>query len=150
MLATLLSFQWQSYVPTLALLVNQDLGMPITAVGWLYLAFVGMSIFSSLLLAAHLKYYSPFTLLWTGYALRLLSGALHAFGCIRITESSFSYLIASRLVHGYTILLFPLSVVWIGARDAAEHRATTLAARNAYSTMGTPAAASASIERCQR
>ena len=40
-------------------------------------------------------------------------------------------LIMSRIVHGYTILLFPLSVVWIGARETVEQRASSLASRNA-------------------
>ena len=39
------SFQWQSYVPTLALLVSDPspngLGQNITVVGYLYFAFVG-------------------------------------------------------------------------------------------------------------
>lgn len=131
-------FQWQCYVPTLALLTSQDLGLPITAIGWLYFAFVGMSIVSSTLLSAHLKYYSPFTLLWTGYTLRAVSGVLHVIGCAYAARvpTAMSLLIASRLVHGYTILLFPLSVVWIGAREAAEQRPSTLASRNAYSTVG--------------
>lgn len=137
-LATAHRFQWQCYVPTLPLLTNQDLGLPLTAIGWLYFAFVGTSILSSLLLSAHLKYYSPFTLLWTGYTLRAVSGMLHAIGCAYAARvpTALSLLIASRVVHGYTILLFPLSVVWIGAREAAEQRPASLASRNAYSTVG--------------
>lgn len=54
-------FQWQSYVPTLALLVNNDLGMDITAVGWLYAAFVGTSIIASISLSVHLRYFAPYT-----------------------------------------------------------------------------------------
>lgn len=130
------SFQWQCYVPTLALLVENDLGLPITMVGWLYLAFVGTSIFSSLLLHLHLRFFTPFTLLWVGYAGRLLSGALHAIACWAITPASLPLLLASRVIHGYTILLFPLSVVWIGAREELAVRASTLATRNAYSTFG--------------
>ena len=105
--------------------------------GWLYLGFVGTSIISGLLLPAHLKVFTPYTLLGLNYALRGLSGVLHAVGCWTVNAaSSMPLLLLSRIVHGYTILLFPLSVVWIGARDVAERRATTLAARNAYSTMG--------------
>ena len=63
--------------------------------------------------------------------MRLLSGALHAVGCLVVSQMSFPLLIASRVVHGYTIILFPLSVVWIGARDSVDQRATTLATRNA-------------------
>ena len=54
-------FQWQSYVPTLALLVTQDLGRTVTTVGWLYAAFVGTSIISSMTLAAHLRHFTPYT-----------------------------------------------------------------------------------------
>lgn len=57
----LCSFQWQCYVPTLALLVNKDMGREITDVGWLYLAFVGMSIVSSFSLHAHLRHFTPYT-----------------------------------------------------------------------------------------
>ena len=129
-----LSLQWQCYIPTLALLISHDFGLPITAVGWLFLTFVGVSIISSCLLRAHLKYWSPFTLLWTGFTLRLLSGLLHALGCLCISTSStaFQLLFASRVVHGYTFLLFPLSVAWIDARDLADQRTSTLATRNAY------------------
>lgn len=133
-----LSLQWQCYIPTLALLISHDFGLPITAVGWLFLTFVGVSIISSCLLRAHLKYWSPFTLLWTGFTLRLLSGLLHALGCLCISTSTtaFQLLFASRVVHGYTFLLFPLSVAWIDARDLADQRTSTLATRNAYTTLG--------------
>ena len=40
-------------------------------------------------------------------------------------------LVVSRVIHGYTILLFPLTVVWIGTKEALEQRSTTLAERNA-------------------
>ena len=65
---------------------------------------------------------------------------MHVLGCycqaIGVTAPAFPLLVASRLTHGYTILLFPLSVVWIGAREVAEQKAITLAQRNAYSTLG--------------
>ena len=131
---------WQSYVPTLALLVSTDLGQPITAVGQLYFAFVGTSIVSSLALALHLRHFSPYTvrarsraghftshhiaahivahisrltshiwlvhcpyahpprqLLCSGYALRGLSGALHALGCLFVTGYSFPLLVVWRV-----------------------------------------------------
>ena len=66
----------------------------------------------------------PPQLLWSGFALRALSGSLHAAGCLVLTQLSMPLLIMSRIVHGYTILLFPLSVVWIGARETVEQRAT--------------------------
>lgn len=124
-------FQWQCYVPTLALIVSQDLGMSITVVGWLYFAFVGSSIIASMALHTLLKRFTPYSLLWSGYFLRCFSGALHAIGCYAITDATLPLLVASRIVHGYTILLFPLSVVWIGTREALEQRASTLADRNA-------------------
>ena len=54
-------FQWQCYVPTLGLLVSKDLGRDITDLAWLYAAFVGMSIVSSISLHAHLQHFSPYT-----------------------------------------------------------------------------------------
>jgi cytochrome b subunit of formate dehydrogenase len=131
------SFQWQSYVPTLALLV-QELGYPITHVGWLYLAFVGTSILASLSLHAHLKVFSPYNLLCIGYSLRCLSGALHTLGSLLVSQATWQLLICSRIVHGYSILLFPLSVVWIGARESVEQRGATLAQRNACASHDPP------------
>ena len=61
---------------------------------------------------------------------------MHAIACWAITPASLPLLLASRVIHGYTILLFPLSVVWIGAREELAVRASTLATRNAYSTFG--------------
>jgi hypothetical protein len=52
---------WQSYVPTLALLVSDDFGKDITWVGWLYLAFVGTSIIGSMSLHQHLRCLTPYT-----------------------------------------------------------------------------------------
>jgi len=133
-------FQWQSYVPTLALLVTEDIGGSISMVGYLYLAFVGMSIVGSVLLYTHLRFLSPYQLLGIGFAVRGLSGVLHALGCALqgagVTAAVFPLLILSRLTHGYTILLFPLSVIWIGARESIENKQVTLARRNVYSTMG--------------
>mmetsp|Transcript_6506 Transcript_6506/g.16813 ORF Transcript_6506/g.16813 Transcript_6506/m.16813 type:complete len:332 (-) Transcript_6506:290-1285(-) len=42
----------------------------------------------------------------------------------------------SRIIHGYTLLLFPLTVVWIGTRMGPEQRPLALGARNSWSTMG--------------
>ena len=82
-------------------------------------------------------------LLVLGYALRLVSGLLHATACAVPTSISFAgfgvpllLLLLSRIVHGYTILVFPLSVVWIGAREKQEEKAPALATRNAFSTIG--------------
>ena len=55
------SFQWQSYVPTLALLVSKDLGKDITYVGYLYFAFVGTSIVSCLALHLHLRWFTTYS-----------------------------------------------------------------------------------------
>lgn len=134
--------QWQCYVPTLALLVTEDFGLDIVNVGYLYLFFVGTSICSSFALNVHLQQLkmTPYMLLMLGYFLRCLSGLLHAFGCLAqnggYTSFSFPLLCASRMAHGYTILLFPLTVVWIGARESNEQRPLALAQRNAYSTVG--------------
>jgi len=75
-----------------------------------------------------------------GYAIRCISGLLHAIGCLAQgdghTTFSFPLLCLSRILHGYTVLLFPLTVVWIGAREPSEQRAIALAQRNAFSTLG--------------
>ena len=106
----LTQFQWQSYVPTLALLVSDPspngLGQNITVVGYLYFAFVGTSILSSITLHAHLRHFTPYSLLCFGYALRAVSGALHAYACALVPstpEYSLPLLIASRVLHGYTM-----------------------------------------------
>ena len=69
-----------------------------------------------------------------------MSGAIHVVGCLAQaagqTTYSFPLLCLSRVIHGYTLLLFPLTVIWIGARQSAEQRPLSLAARNQWSTMG--------------
>ena len=134
--------QWQCYVPTLALLVTEDFGLDIVNVGYLYLSFVGTSIVASFCLNCHLErlHLTPYNLLMMGYAIRCISGLLHAIGCLAQgdghTTFSFPLLCLSRILHGYTVLLFPLTVVWIGAREPSEQRAIALAQRNAFSTLG--------------
>jgi MFS family permease len=131
-------FQWQAFVPSLPLMLVNGLAEPPSAVGTVYLVFILAATVSYLFLPKLLQHLSAYQVLQHSFELRGLSGLVHVATLSLCKGSSLCMplLLLSRLIHGATLLLVPLAVVWIGVNVPDAEKPGALAERNMFSAGG--------------
>mmetsp|Transcript_42805 Transcript_42805/g.112605 ORF Transcript_42805/g.112605 Transcript_42805/m.112605 type:complete len:497 (-) Transcript_42805:676-2166(-) len=128
--------QWQAFVPALALLVTRGMHLSMDGVGQIYAVFISTSIVGFLGLPQIVKYVTPYTLLRRAFEMRFVAGLIHIAGLWKITPYSMPLVLISRAIHGFTLLLVPLNVTWIGANTPDSEKPGVLAERNTWATAG--------------
>lgn len=96
-------------------------------------------------LCAGLLPMTPYAVLRLAFECRVISGVLHllAIGAhvcgdvCALNHLTLALVLASRAIHGLTLLLMPLGVIYIGTRLPASERATALGERNMWAAAGT-------------
>ena len=103
-----------------------------------YLVFILLSTLSYLALQWLLGFTSAYTLLHRAFEVRMASGLLHvaALSLMHTPDASMGLLLVSRALHGATLLLVPLAVVWIGTHAPDKSKPAALAERNMHSAAG--------------
>lgn len=139
-------FEWSIFLPTLPLLIVNEMAKPVPTVGYVLSLFATASL-ASFLVQRYSKTWriSQHSLLRCILALRVLAALLHISACRHLQDSrspesrqfALELTFGSRGLHGLTSSSFAIMLAWVGAAQPQHKRPEAIALLNGASVLGT-------------